>query len=99
MKEIDEEFYKRADAHIHLSNDQINEKVTIGKVSASNMYATARFNAYVSACGWNSSKEMAKSKQETLDYFVNEYRKMLEENLDDYIENFNSYMMSVERDT
>ena len=92
MQEVDDEFYERADAHIHLSNDQINEKATLGKVSASNMYATTRFNAWVSARGWNNGQEMAASKQETLDYFVTEYRKMLEENLDDYIENFESYM-------
>lgn len=92
MQEVDDEFYERADAHIHLSNDQINEKTTRGKVSASNMYATARFNAWVSACGCNNGQEMAKSKQETLDYFVTEYRKMLEENLDDYIENFEAYI-------
>lgn len=92
MQEVDEEFYERADEHIHLSNDQINEKATLGKVSASNMYAVARFNAWVSACGWNSGDEMAASKEETLEYFVTEYRKMLEENLDDYIENFESYM-------
>ncbi|USH01089.1 DUF3144 domain-containing protein [Grimontia kaedaensis] len=92
MQEIDDEFYERADAHIHLSNDQISETATFGKVSASNMYATARFNAWISACGWDNGEEMAASKQETLDYFVTEYRKMLEENLDDYIENFESYM-------
>lgn len=92
VQEVDDEFYVRADAHIHLSNDQINEKVTLGKVSASNMYATARFNAWVSARGWNNGQEMAEAKQETLEYFVAEYRKMLEENLVDYIENFDSYM-------
>lgn len=92
MQEVDDEFYERADAHIHLSNNQISEKVGIGKVSASNMYATARFNAWVSACGWHSGQEMAEAKQETLEYFVAEYRKMLEENLDDYIANFESYM-------
>ncbi|WP_370084949.1 DUF3144 domain-containing protein [Neptunomonas phycophila] len=96
MQEVDEKFYERADAHIHLSNDQINEKATLGKVSASNMYATARFNAWVSACGWNSAEEMSNSKQETLEYFVAEYRKMLEENLDDYIKNFDSYMRAGE---
>ncbi len=96
MKEVDDEFYERADAHIHLSNDQMNEKVTLGKVSASNMYATARFNAWVSACGWASGQEMADAKQETLEYFVAEYRKMLDENLSDYIENFDSYMRSNE---
>lgn len=96
MQKVDDEFYERADAHIHLSNDQISEKVTQGKVSASNMYATARFNAWVSACGWSSGEEMAASKQETIDYFVVQYRKMLEENLEDYIDNFDSYMRSGE---
>ncbi len=92
MQEVDNAFYERADAHIHLSNDQITGDIGRGKVSASNMYATARFNAWVSACGWSSGQEMAEAKQETLEYFVSEYRKMLEENLDDYIENFESYM-------
>ena len=92
VQEVDDEFYERADAHIHLSNDQISETTSIGKVSASNMYAAARFNAWVSACGWHSGKEMAEAKQETLEYFITEYRKMLEENLDDYINNFQSYM-------
>lgn len=92
MKEVDEEFYNRADAHIHLSNDQISEKIGMGKVSASNMYATARFNAWVSACGWKTSEEMAQAKDETLEYFVTQYQRMLEENLDDYIKNFESYM-------
>ncbi|MEO0869470.1 MAG: DUF3144 domain-containing protein [Cyanobacteria bacterium J06642_11] len=42
---------------------------------------------------------MAGSKQETMEYFVTEYRKMLEENLDDYIENFNQYMQLDDSDT
>ncbi len=94
MNEVDDEFYVRADAHIHLSNDQVSESIGKGKVSASTMYATARFNAFVSACGWDSGEEMAEAKQETLEYFVAEYRKMLEENLDDYIQNFDSYLSS-----
>lgn len=88
----DEKFYDRADAHIHLSNDQINGDVTIGKVSASMMYATARFNSWVSACSWSSAAEMKAAKDEILEYFVNEYRKMLDENLNDYITNFAKYM-------
>jgi len=96
VQKVDDEFYARADAHIHLSNDQISENVGKGKVSASNMYATARFNAWVSACGWHSGQELADAKQESLEYFVTEYRKMLEENFDDYIENFESYMRPVE---
>jgi hypothetical protein len=92
VQSTDEEFYSRADAHIHLSNEQLSEKATRGKVSASMMYATARFNSWVSACGWNSSDELAAAKEETIEYFVAEYRKMLDENLTDYIENFDSLM-------
>jgi len=51
MKEVDDKFYERADAHIHLCNDQISKDISKGKVSASTMYATARFNAWISACG------------------------------------------------
>lgn len=92
MPDLDDEFYTRADAHIHLSNRQITSEVTRGKVSASMLYATARFNAWISACGWQGKDEMAAAKTDTLEYFVQEYRKMLEENLDEYINNFDIYM-------
>ena len=94
MQNPDDKFYERADAHIHFSNDQISEDVTKGKVSASMMYATARFNSWLSACGWNSAEEMAASKEETIEYFVTEYRKMLDKNMDDYIKHFQSYMQA-----
>ncbi len=90
-QDIDDKFFERADAHIHLSNEQL-EQISRGKVSASMMYATARFNSWVSACGWKSSEEMQAVRDETVDYFTVQFRKMLEENLDDYINNFESYM-------
>jgi hypothetical protein len=58
------------------------------------MFATARFNAWVSASGTESSDELASVKEEALTYFVNEYRQMLEENLEEYIEHFDDYMKS-----
>lgn len=92
MDNPDDEFFSRADAHIHLSNDQITKEIGGGKVSASMMYATARFNSWLTACGWRSAEELSNAKEEAIEYFVTEYRKMLEENLDDYIENFEAYM-------
>jgi hypothetical protein len=90
--DADDAFYARADAHIHLSNDQLKDVDNRGKVSASMMYATARFNAWVSACDIESSDAMAKSRDEMLEYFVEQYRLALAENLDDYIEHFDTYM-------
>ena len=39
---------------------------------------------------------MEAATQETLEYFSAQYRLMLEENLDDYIENFSKYMQPAE---
>ncbi len=89
---VDDKFYERADAHIHLSNEQL-EDIDRVRASASMMYATARFNAWVSARGFGIKEEMAASREETIDYFLNEYRLMLEENFDDYVEHFAKYMM------
>ena len=97
-QELDEEFFNRADAHIKLSNEQLRN-INAGKVSASMMYATARFNAWLSACGFHSGEEMSDARDATVDYFVEQYRSMLKENLDDYIKNFGNYMLDVNAST
>jgi len=92
QEEVDDGFFERADAHINLSNDQISDNISKQEVSASFMFSVARFNAYVSACGFASAAEMQDAKNETMEYFTEEFRKVLAENLEDYISNFNSYM-------
>lgn len=94
MPDVDPEFYDRADAHINLSNGQA-EKIGRGKVSASMMYATARFNAWVSATGFDDQGSMKAKRVESIEYLVEQYRKMLEENYDDYVENFDRFMKPV----
>jgi len=90
-EKIDEAFYERADAHIHLSNQQLKH-MERGRVSASMMYGLARFNAWVTATDCKNTSDLAAARQSTIDYFVAQYKMMLEENLDDYIHNFNKYM-------
>ena len=87
----EKEFFERADEHINLSNEQL-DKATGGEVSASMMYSLARFNAWISARGFDNSKDMLAVKADTVKYFVNEYQQMLEENMDDYISKFDDYM-------
>ncbi|NER61370.1 DUF3144 domain-containing protein [Pseudomonas sp. MAFF212428] len=93
MPEItDESFYDRADAHIELSNEQLKQVENLGKVSASMMFGTTRFNAWVSARNFKSGEEMAQAREAMLKYFCEQYRMMLEDNLDDHINNFSAYM-------
>ena len=89
--ETDDRFYERADAHIHLANEHV-EDIGRGKVSASFMYAVARFNPWVTACGVNSPDEHRGAQNETVEYFVAQYRAMLIENLNDHSDNFEKYM-------
>ncbi|MEQ1781540.1 MAG: DUF3144 domain-containing protein [Hyphomonadaceae bacterium] len=88
---FDDAFYDRVEAHIHLSNDQ---KTTAGPegTNASMMYASARFNAWLSAARFESAEAMAAKKKETIDFFLAGYRDLLEGNIDDYIKNFDRFM-------
>lgn len=89
--EKDPTFYDRADSFIHLANEHANT-IGRGKVSASLMYGMSRFNASVSACGFDSAEQMKEEKGEVVDYFVAQYKAMLEENFDDYADHFGKYM-------
>ena len=89
----DKEFYEMADAFINLANTQ-GKNVHPGKVSAAFLYAAARFNTFIAASGSGSANEYASNKENSFDYFMAEYKKMLEEHFTDYYENFDEYVES-----
>ena len=88
---FDDAFYKRADAHIALANEEVAE-ASHEMVNASMMFASARFSAFLSARGFKSGEAMAAQRDETVEYFMAGFRQMLEGNLDAYIKNFDAYM-------
>ncbi len=91
MADSDTTFYERADAVINLANKQVTPEISHGAVSASTMYAVARYNAFVSAGDFDTAAAFKAERAEIVNYFVEEYRKMLEEHLDDHAENFSQY--------
>jgi len=88
---VDDAFYDRADSFIRLANEHC-ANTPIGKVSASLMFGLSRFNSWVVASSCESGEAMQKERKQAIEYFVGEFRKMLEQNLDDYIANFDDYM-------
>ena len=80
---------KRA-ALLAVANDQIKE-ATVSKVSSSLLYAAARFNSFNVANSASDAEEMKRDREEAIRYFTEQYRNMLIENLDDYIENFEGF--------
>jgi hypothetical protein len=95
--DTDEKFFNRADAHINLANAQLAD-IARGKVSGSLMFAAARYNAWVSATDLQSSTELQNRKAELMDYFLSQYKSMLEHNFDNYIAHYDDYMKSVKQD-
>ena len=89
-KDVDEGFYERADEHLRIASDQL-DAVSQGRVSASLMYACARFNVWVSASHRETPADVKRAYGQTIEYFVAEYRKMLVKNLDDYVDNFDKF--------
>lgn len=96
-EDTDEKFYNRADAHIRLANDQLAD-VARGKVSGSLMFAAARYNAWVCATDLQSSALLNSRKAELMEFFMTQYKSMLEHNFDNYIANFDDYMKSAKQD-
>jgi len=84
----DNQFLKRADAHIHLANTQMSEEMGMGEVSSSFMYGAARFNAWIAACEFESAEAMDAEKEKVVDYFVSKYKTVLEEHIKNHIEEF-----------
>lgn len=89
----DQAFYDRADAHIELANQQIEKIEDLGKVSASLTFGASRFNAWMSARSFKTSAELAVAREELLKYFCEQYRMMLEDNLDEHIEHFDRFVL------
>lgn len=85
------EFWNRVNALINVANSQC-DAAHPNEVSASTLYASARFNAFIVAQTTGSAEKMALEKERALDYFTDQFRKMMEDNLDDFTNNFEKYM-------
>lgn len=87
------EFWNRVNALINLSNDQC-DTADPGEVGASTMFAASRFNAFLVARSTGTAENMKAEKERALEYFTDQFRKMMEDNLDDFIANIDNYLGS-----
>ncbi|WP_296953253.1 DUF3144 domain-containing protein [uncultured Massilia sp.] len=85
------EFWHRANALINIANAQC-DAAHPNEVGASTMFASARFNAFIVAKTTGSAQNMALEKEHVMAYLTDQYRKMLEDNLDDFARNYERYM-------
>jgi uncharacterized protein YeeX (DUF496 family) len=91
IQKMDKDFFKRTDAFIKVANELTGDH-DLGKVSASMLYAAARFNAFIVASSAGDKTEAEKNKEDAINYFTEQYRSMLLANMNDYIEKYDDYL-------
>ena len=87
----DDTFWRVADTFIGSANEQAS-KIDPTVVSAGFIYAAARFNAFVVASQCGSKESFEAEKAAAIEYFVNQYKIALTENVADYQANFDKYL-------
>jgi len=84
MSEKSSEFLQRADAQINLANQQLEQGLTLGEVSASFMYGSARFTTYMACTSFDKAEDMMAEKEKIIEYFTKEYKLALEEHINNF---------------
>jgi len=84
MSEKTNEFLQRADEHIAVANEQLEKGKTLGDVSASLMYGSARFTTYMTCTSFDTPEDMLAEKEKIIEYFTKEYKLALEEHINNF---------------
>lgn len=82
-EDLDIEFRRLADSFIDLANQHVgpdNREI----VSMALLYAAARFNSFVVASHAADLRKYDSDRSRAFEFFLDKYREMLNENLDDY---------------
>ncbi len=82
-EQTEREFRETADTFIKLANEHI-ESQSKENVGMALLYAASRFNAFVVAAHNDNLKDFEGDHDRAIGFFMVEYLRMLQENLDDY---------------
>ena len=80
-----------ADEVIEVANRKAKE-TAIDTVSLSLLWAAARYNAFNVAKSVRTKDELMETREKAMDHFMEQYKTMLSEHLDEYINNYDEYM-------
>lgn len=78
---MDDQYWKMTEEYIRISN-RLNKTIHIDKVASAMLYSAARYNAYHFT---KSSGDIVADKEAGMQFYVEQFKKMLEMNIDDFI--------------
>ncbi len=99
-KDADAEFRSVVDEFIHLANKRA-ETVPKENVNMALLYAAARFSSFIVASHAPDVEKYQRDREAAAEFFLREYQRMLQENLDDYakVYNENKYAHLMKKDS
>ncbi len=89
-EELDEILRQMADAFIDRANE-FAEGQSIENVNLALLYAASRFNAFVVSQHAETLEDYERDVPKAREFFDNQYRQMLDENLEDYRQLYTRY--------
>ena len=87
---VEKTFQERCDEFIALANQQ-HAETEVENVNSAILFSAARFNMFSTLGQFNDVDSINAEKQSILDYFSQRYTDMLKQNIEEYIERFDSY--------
>ena len=88
----DQKFWSTIDNFINLANEEEkNNQDRFQLVGASLLFAAARYNTYLVARANGSKEAFTEKSAEAKAYFIEQFTKMLDDNIADYEANFEKY--------
>lgn len=88
--EQDELFWALADKFVTVANE-LSEEHGLGIASDAMLYSALRFSTFAMAYNAESQENFAENRSEMFKFIIAQCRQMMDENLDDYTENFDEY--------
>jgi len=89
----EQQFWDAVDIFIDAAN-RAAEECDPNIISSAAVYAAARYCSFNVACMSESRKDFLEDTGQTIDHLTTDFRKLLEENMADYGENYKVYLRS-----
>ena len=84
-------FWDLVDEFIKLANEKSHD-IDLGIVNSALLSASARYSSFYVAVNAASKRDLVDDKSESVQYLGGQYKKQLAENLEDYIDHFDSFV-------
>lgn len=87
-----QQIFDLVDALVERVNQATDDSLTPGDAHQALMFAAARYGAFIVADSSETKADFQQDKLDSRNFYMDQFRQLLNENLDDYLHNFNDYL-------